>query len=297
MGLIIFLGDSITDAGRKTSPNELGFGYVNIFSERLKAQSQNWNILNRGVEGYVVQNVAETLHRECISLKPDYISILVGVNDIGLIANSSASEQDKLYMLEDSIRAYHEMLFDLSRETQAKVIILEPFILPQHEKYEDWVPWQKKMSKNIQKLARNYGAYFIPLQTPLLKLYPQATDVEWEQMAGCYVAEFIADGQEIDVWFNKQAEWVMTETDVESLEKVPAPVAEAFMSSTMTGMRLRDIRIITFPKHPTVIIIEVEQYNSDEEFQLFYAPDGKLLQSLDVTELGGEIYPGLFFND
>ena len=88
-----------------------------------------------------------------------------------------------------------------------------------------------------------------------------------------------------------------TETDVESLEKVPAPVAEAFMSSTMTGMRLRDIRIITFPKHPTVIIIEVEQYNSDEEFQLFYAPDGKLLQSLDVTELGGEIYPGLFFND
>ena len=128
------------------------------------------------------------------------------------------------------------------------------------------------------------------IQTAFLKLYPQATDVEWEQMAGCYVAEFIADGQEIDVWFNKQAE-------VESLEKVPAPVAEAFMSSTMTGMRLRDIRIITFPKHPTVIIIEVEQYNSDEEFQLFYAPDGKLLQSLDVTELGGEIYPGLFFND
>lgn len=80
------------------------------------------------------------------------------------------------------------------------------------------------------------------IQTAFQTLYPQATDVEWEQIAGCYVAEFIADGQEIDVWFNKQAEWVMTETDVESLEKVPAPVAEAFMSSTMTGMRLRDIR-------------------------------------------------------
>ena len=120
------------------------------------------------------------------------------------------------------------------------------------------------------------------IQTAFQTLYPQATDVEWEQMAGCYVAEFIADGQEIDVWFNKQAEWVMTETDVESLEKVPAPVAEAFMSSTMTGMRLRDIRIITFPKHPTVIIIEVEQYNSDEEFQLFYAPDGKLSLIINI---------------
>lgn len=105
------------------------------------------------------------------------------------------------------------------------------------------------------------------------------------------------DNQEIDVWYSNDADWVMTETDVESLEKVPAPVAEAFMESQMAGMRLRDVRIITFPKHPTVIVLEVEQYNSEEEFQLFYAPDGTLLQSLDVTELGGEIYPGLFFND
>lgn len=126
------------------------------------------------------------------------------------------------------------------------------------------------------------------------KMYPKATDVEWEQMAGCYVAEFIADNQEIDVWLSNDAEWVMTETDVESLEKVPTPVAEAFMNSTMAGMRLRDVRIITFPKRPTVIVMEVQQYNSDEEFQLFYAPDGTLLKSLDVTELGGEIYPGLF---
>ena len=167
MGLIVFLGDSITDAGRKESSNQLGFGYVNIFSETLKDQNQDWTIINRGVEGYVTEHIAQTLHGECISLHPDYVSILVGINDIGLIVGAEASEQDKLYMLEDSIRAYHEMLFDLSRETNAKVIILEPFIFPKDGKYEDWVPWQKKMSKNIKKLARNYGAFFIPLQEPM----------------------------------------------------------------------------------------------------------------------------------
>lgn len=130
--------------------------------------------------------------------------------------------------------------------------------------------------------------------TALKKMYPNATNVEWERMADCYVAEFIIDNEEIDVWFNNDAQWVMTETDVESLEKVPTPVAAAFMNSTMAEMRLTDVRIITFPNKPTVIIIETEQYNSDEEFQYFYAPDGTLLQSLDVTELGGEIYPGLF---
>lgn len=132
------------------------------------------------------------------------------------------------------------------------------------------------------------------VQAAFQKMYPQATDVEWNQMAGCYVAEFIMDDQEIDVWFDKNAQWVMTENDVESLEKVPLPVAEAFMSSTMASMRLRDVRTITFPKRPAVIVIEVEEYNSDEEFQLFYSPDGKLQQSLNVSELGGEIYPGLF---
>ena len=70
--------------------------------------------------------------------------------------------------------------------------------------------------------------------------------------------------------------------------------AEAFMESIMASMRLRDVRIVTFPKRPAVIVIEVEGYNSGEEFQLFYAPDGKLQRQLNVSELGGEIYPGLF---
>lgn len=132
------------------------------------------------------------------------------------------------------------------------------------------------------------------IQAAFEKMYPQAVNVECEQMAGCYVAEFVMDNREIDVWFDENAQWVMTENDVESLEKVPAPVAEAFMESIMSSMRLKDVRIITFPKHPTIIVIEVEVYNSNEEFQLFYSPDGKLQQQLNVSELGGEIYPGLF---
>lgn len=167
MGLIVFLGDSITDAGRKESPNQLGYGYVNIFSEQLNKQNQQLNIINKGVDGQFTEQIAQSLHPECIFLHPDYVSILVGINDIGLLVASDVSEQEKLYMLEDSIRAYHEMLFDLSRETTAKIITLEPFIFPKDGAFEEWIPWQKKMSKNIRKLARNYGASFVPLQEPL----------------------------------------------------------------------------------------------------------------------------------
>lgn len=127
------------------------------------------------------------------------------------------------------------------------------------------------------------------------KMYPAATHVEWEQIGCYYAADFIQDNQEVDVWIDDNGEWAMTTQDVESLEKIPAPAAEAFMKSIMASMRLRDVRIATFPNHPTVILIEVEGYNSDEEFQLLYSPEGKLLKTLNVSELGGEIYPGLFY--
>ena len=81
------------------------------------------------------------------------------------------------------------------------------------------------------------------IQAAFEKMYPYVANAQWEQMAGCYVAEFVIDGRETDVWFDENAQWVMMENDVESLEKVPAPVAEAFMESIMASMRLRALPI------------------------------------------------------
>ena len=169
MDTIVFLGDSITDAGRTTSDLHLGNGYVSMFAEEVSKHNSECKIINKGVDGNITEQVAASLQKDCLSQDPAYVSILVGINDVGLIVDADVSEQEKLYMLEDSIRAYHEMLFDLSRDTSAKVITLEPFIFPADGKYEEWIPWQRKMSKNIKKLARNYNAAFVDLQEPFEK--------------------------------------------------------------------------------------------------------------------------------
>lgn len=139
-------------------------------------------------------------------------------------------------------------------------------------------------------------ADYPPVQTQAAfeKIYPGITNVEWDKKSDYHIANFINDGHEMDVWFDAQSQWIMTETDVESLEETPAPVAKAFMKSTLSGMRLEDVRVITFPNKSTVIVVEVEGYNSDEEYQLFYASDGMLLQTFNVSDTGGEIYPELF---
>lgn len=147
MGIIVFLGDSITDAGRMTSDNPLGDGYVSEFAAYITGTDPNWRVLNKGVDGNITERIAGVLQRDCISYHPDYVSILVGINDVGLIVQADVSEQEKLYMLEDSIRAYHEMLFDLSRETTAAVITLEPFIFRNRENTMTGFPGSTKCPK------------------------------------------------------------------------------------------------------------------------------------------------------
>lgn len=132
------------------------------------------------------------------------------------------------------------------------------------------------------------------VQEAFNKMYPEVTNAEWLRKSEYHIAGFISDSQEKDVWFGKDAQWIMTETNVGSLEHVPAPVAKAFMKGETPPIQIRYIKIITFPKMPAVIVIDIEEYNSNKEIQLFYAPDGKLLQSYDVTGGSGEIYPELF---
>lgn len=58
------------------------------------------------------------------------------------------------------------------------------------------------------------------IQAAFEKMYPYVANAQWEQMAGCYVAEFVIDGRETDVWFDENAQWVMMENDVESLSLI-----------------------------------------------------------------------------
>lgn len=132
------------------------------------------------------------------------------------------------------------------------------------------------------------------VQEAFKKMYPKVTTVEWEHKGDYHIVGFVSDSHDMNVWFGNNARWIMTETNVESLEEVPAPIAKAFMQTETPPIQIRYIKIITFPKMPTVVIIDIEEYNSNREIQLFYAPDGKLLQSLDVSGGDGEIYPELF---
>jgi len=81
---ILFQGDSITDAGRASSPDGLGGGYVSIIQGILaaKAPQRGFKIVNRGVGGDRTVELLARWKRDCLELKPDLLSIMIGVNDV-----------------------------------------------------------------------------------------------------------------------------------------------------------------------------------------------------------------------
>jgi lysophospholipase L1-like esterase len=88
--VILFQGDSITDSGRNkedtgfNTARNLGSGYPMLAGAALlnKYEALNLKVYNKGISGNKVYQLAERWDKDCLDLKPDVLSILIGVNDI-----------------------------------------------------------------------------------------------------------------------------------------------------------------------------------------------------------------------
>jgi lysophospholipase L1-like esterase len=163
---IVFEGDSITDACRNNDPDfHLGYGYPlylkALLSERYPDASLE--IFNRGVSGDVIRGLERRWTQDCLSLKPDLISILIGVNDTGFSEDSptlGTVEEEKRYE-----HIYRHLLEQLSPEQ--KIVLMEPFVLPSNENRAYFRPDLDRKIKVVRQLAQDYDATLVTLDGPL----------------------------------------------------------------------------------------------------------------------------------
>jgi len=159
---ILFQGDSITDGkrGRNTDPNHiLGHGYVFITAARHGAAfpAKNLDFMNRGVSGNTVLDLEKRWQKETLDLKPDILSILIGVNDNGRGIPLDQYEQ------------VYEKLITQAREANPdlKLVLCEPFALPVGRKKESYAAWMsgiKKRQEIVARLAKKFDAALVHFQ-------------------------------------------------------------------------------------------------------------------------------------
>ncbi len=91
---IEFIGDSVTDSGRRDLPfAPLGNGYVCKIQQLLQAgyPELKLSVLNKGVNGDTVTSLKDRWAEDVIAVNPD-CSYLIGVNDVWRFLSSTAAK-------------------------------------------------------------------------------------------------------------------------------------------------------------------------------------------------------------
>lgn len=160
MKTLLFLGDSITDCGHCFDPENLGKGYVRIIAGELSRRTETVTILNKGIDGFTVPAVSRLWKKSCLSIKPDLITLLIGINDLAVLKTTRI---DLEYGLKAFEKNYEALLEDIRVMTDCPVLLMEPFIFPCPEEFSAWEPELQKMCKSIERMAPFYHAKFLPL--------------------------------------------------------------------------------------------------------------------------------------
>jgi lysophospholipase L1-like esterase len=158
---VLFQGDSITDAGRDYwDLGDLGAGYEAMVSEWFSGKHPETDVVfvNRGVSADRIRDLKERWQEDCLDLKPDVVSILVGINDAfaGLFWDEPTSIE--------SFEADYASVLELTRANlDAQLVLMEPFLLPVSEDVLPFMADVDSRSRVVGKLAKEFGAVLVPL--------------------------------------------------------------------------------------------------------------------------------------
>lgn len=164
---VLFQGDSITDARRDREAVEgntsgFGCGYVTLAAGKLLAQNidKEFKCINRGISGNRVVDLYARWKVDALNLKPDLLSILIGVND---------TWHDFVWQNGVEVDRYEKIYRMLLEWTKAelpevRLVLCEPFCLLSELVTPEWVAEVKQRGEIVKKLAAEFDATFVPLQ-------------------------------------------------------------------------------------------------------------------------------------
>lgn len=179
---ILFQGDSITDAYRARDNDwNLGIGYPRLVNAHLGLEEAGEHeFFNRGISGNRIVDLYARIKRDIINLKPDVMSILIGVNDVwhGLDEKSpNGVDEDRFYDV------YCMLIEDVKKALpNIKIMILEPFVLKASATEGKWDVFKSEVEIRAQKareVAQKYDLTFVELQSGFDTLCEKAPADYW----------------------------------------------------------------------------------------------------------------------
>lgn len=185
---LVFMGDSVTDCGRNRPVAEglfdpLGKGYVNIVNGFLTAACPELaiRVVNMGCSGNNVRDLKARWQTDVFDLNPDWVSIMIGVNDVWRQYDMPLITEQHVYLPE-----YVKTLEELIQQTLPKVkglVLMTPYYIETNKK-DAMRATMDKYGAAVKKLAAKYKTVFVDTQAAfdavLKHMHPNA--IAWDRV-------------------------------------------------------------------------------------------------------------------
>ena len=180
MKKILFQGDSITDTMRsRDNEHYRGSGYATLVSASLSLKyPAEYEFLNRGISGNRIVDLYQRIKCDFINLAPDYISILIGINDVWHEINYQNGVSPEKFE-----KVYNMLIEELKEALpECKIMILEPFLLKGTATEASWERFKsdtKMMAEAAKRVAEKNSLPFISLYNEFFELEKIAPSSFW----------------------------------------------------------------------------------------------------------------------
>jgi lysophospholipase L1-like esterase len=159
---IVFIGDSITDCGHRDRVQPDGDGYMSLVRALVTARRPELGLkwTNRGIGGDTVRDLSERWERDVVDLQPDWLSVMIGINDVWRAFGNRPEEAVPLDEFEQTLRHLLERAVEA---TGCRLILADPYFIeldltdPQRAESD-------RYASVVGGLAKEFGALHVPVQ-------------------------------------------------------------------------------------------------------------------------------------
>ena len=156
---LLMIGDSITDCGRFGTADGLGEGYVRFVDAAL--HDEEIKVINKGVSGDTVRDLKARWQRDVLDLNPDWLSVMIGINDVWRQIDNWEPEEN--WILVDEYEQTLDALLGAVTPSLKGLVLMTPYVLDLNKNDE----MRAKMDVYglvVRQLAEKYGAFFVDTQ-------------------------------------------------------------------------------------------------------------------------------------
>ncbi|MER6115970.1 SGNH/GDSL hydrolase family protein [Streptomyces sp. NPDC001743] len=157
---LLFIGDSITDAGRDRADSaSLGHGYVHEIARTLRERAHDGpgpRVVNRGIGGNRVYDLESRWAADVIGHRPTVVTVKIGINDTWRLYDSGLVSP-----VHEFEACLDRLLADTVRQLSARLVVITPFLLPVTPDQEGWFEDLSPRTDAVLRTATHHGAQIV----------------------------------------------------------------------------------------------------------------------------------------